>query len=114
MKVMCDVFHLKPELKDAFLEALTENARGSVAGEPGCLRFDVCLDEKDPNIITVYEVYRDEEAWETHRQGPHLQGFRRARDQVLGPQHTIRDWCTQEPILYRWTNVFPSDAEWTE
>ena len=104
MKVMCDVFHLKPELKDAFLEALTENARGSVAGEPGCLRFDVIQDADDPNRVWLYEVYRDEAAFVAHTEAPHFIKFRDATQdiRVEGIQGAARGS----------SNIWPTNEEW--
>ena len=56
---------------------MIENARGTVNDEPGCMRFDVIQDASDGNSIWLYEVYRDEEAFQAHTQGPHIK-FREA------------------------------------
>ncbi len=39
---------------------LTGGWSGSREDEPGCLRFDVFQDDKGPNTIYFYKVYRDE------------------------------------------------------
>ena len=109
MKVLCDVFQIKPELRDAFLEALVENARGSVADEPGCLRFDVLVDEKDPNVISVYEVYTDQAAVDNHFQSS---SFLHWREKMLSSHQSVKDWFAKEAAVYRWTNVLPTDADW--
>jgi autoinducer 2-degrading protein len=67
---------IKPGYRDAFVESLLDDASGSVTDEPGCLRFDVLQDNADPNRIFLYEVYRDEQALEAHRQAPHFQTWR--------------------------------------
>jgi autoinducer 2-degrading protein len=40
---------VKPDMVEAFLEAMGENSRASRRDEPGCLRFDVHRDNDDPN-----------------------------------------------------------------
>ena len=45
---------VRPEKRDLFLAAITENAEASVRNEPGCLRFDVMEDDKHPNFFYFY------------------------------------------------------------
>jgi len=91
--------------KGAFLEAVVEDARSSVHHEPGCLRFDVIQDANDPNRIWLYEVYKDEAAFQAHLQAPHLIKFRETTQawRAAGPQGAGRGS----------SNVWPSDDEWT-
>ena len=91
--------------KEAFLEAVVEDARSSVNHEPGCLRFDVIQDANDPNRIWLYEVYKDEAAFQAHLQAPHLIKFRETTQawRAAGPQGAGRGS----------SNVWPSDDEWT-
>ncbi len=72
MKILIVTVQFKPEYRDQVLAAALEDARGAQEDEPGCLRFDVIQDDKDPNRIHFYEVYRDEAAFEEHRKQPHL------------------------------------------
>ena len=44
MKALVVTIQIKPEFRDAFMEAMLDDARGSVQNEPGCLRFDVVED----------------------------------------------------------------------
>jgi autoinducer 2-degrading protein len=90
--------------KEAFIEAVVEDARSSVNHEPGCLRFDVIQDANDPNRIWLYEVYKDEAAFQAHLQAPHLIKFRETTQawRVEGPQGAGRGS----------SNVWPPDAEW--
>ena len=66
---------IRPELQDAFEEALLHNARESVRRDPGCLRFDVSQDKDDPARWVLYEVYDSPEAHATHRQSPHFLAY---------------------------------------
>ena len=70
MYVMFVEVHVKPESRERFLEIAVENARLSVEGEPGCLRFDVLSDPTDPNLFYYYEVFRDAEAYAAHGRRP--------------------------------------------
>ena len=58
---------VKPEQRSTFLRAIEDNAVASVREEPGCLRFDVVRDNDDPDHYLLYEVYRDADAFATHR-----------------------------------------------
>jgi quinol monooxygenase YgiN len=95
---------IKEGHKDQFIEAIIEDAKGSVNDEPGCLRFDVVQDAGDPNRIWLYEVYEDEAAFQAHTQAPHFIKFRDATQdiRVEGIQGAARGS----------SNVYPPDAEW--
>ena len=102
MKVLLVTIKIKPEHRDAFMEAMLDDARGSNNDEPGCLRFDVLQDEEDPDTIHLYEAYRDQAALEAHRQAPH---YIRWRD-------TVQDWFAEPPVRRMCANVFPPDNAW--
>ena len=89
----------KAEHREEFIEAMLENARSSARDEPGCLRFDVVQDGEDPNRLHLYELYRDEAAFEAHRQTPH---FLRWWD-------TVRDWLDGPLARYTGHNLIPAD-----
>ena len=93
---------VKPGFKEGFIAASLDDARGSVADEPGCFRFDVLQDGSDPNRVHLYEVYADQAALETHRQAPHF----------LRWQSTVSDWFDGPVKLIESTTVFPSDDGW--
>jgi (4S)-4-hydroxy-5-phosphonooxypentane-2,3-dione isomerase len=93
---------IKPGYRDAFVESLLDDARGSINDEPGCLRFDVLQDNVDPNRISLYEVYKDEQALEAHRQAPHFQKWR----------ETVKDWFDGELQRHVCSTVFPTEQAW--
>jgi autoinducer 2-degrading protein len=76
MYVIIAPIRIKPGFKDQFIAAVTEDAQGSVRDEPGCLRFDVIQDANDVDRIWLYEVYKDEAAFQAHTQAPHVLKFR--------------------------------------
>jgi autoinducer 2-degrading protein len=81
---------VRPEHVDRFLEAVEAQATASLANEPGCLRFDVCADEADPNHFLLYETYLDAAAFDAHRETPHFVTWRRAVDAYVERQVNTR------------------------
>jgi quinol monooxygenase YgiN len=75
MLVVTVWFEIKPGRFDAFLPLIQENARRSVADEPGCRQFDVCLDPEAPERCFLYEIYDDEEAFQAHCRSAHFKAF---------------------------------------
>jgi autoinducer 2-degrading protein len=69
-------FTLRPGTLDAFLRLVEANAAASVAGEPGCLRFDVLLpaDGSGPDVF-LYEIYSDRAAFDHHVTTAHFLAF---------------------------------------
>ena len=68
-------FKLKPGKAEAFQQLIANNARGSVASEPGCRRFDVAWNSNDPEQVFLYEIYDDAAAFEHHKNTPHYASF---------------------------------------
>jgi quinol monooxygenase YgiN len=81
---------IKPEMREKFLKAIEVDALGSERDEPGCLRFNVLQDEKDPNVYYFYEIYKDQAALEAHRNTPHYAVWRGVADVLDGPTEPTR------------------------
>ena len=75
MHVVLVQFTIRPEMAEEFEQAVLANARASIAGDPGCLRFDVSQDREDPLTWVLHEVYDNEEAHQAHRRSPHFLAF---------------------------------------
>lgn len=103
MKILIVGFHLKPDFRDQFVKASLGDAQGANRDEPGCLRFDMIQDEKDPNRIYFYEVYKDEAAFQEHLKAPHFIKWRDTIDQA---------WYAEPVEVVRGFNVYPPDGEW--
>ena len=106
MYIIVAPIQIKDGFKEPFIKGITENARGAVSDEPGCLRFDVIQDANDDNRIWLYEVYRDEAAFQAHTQAPHFIKFRDAS----------ADWREQEGLQGAGrgaSNIWPPDSEWS-
>lgn len=104
MYIIVAPIQIKEGHKAAFIEAMLDDARGSVNNEPGCLRFDVIQDGADANRIWLYEVYEDEAAFQAHLQAPHFITWRDTVKDLMeeGPQGAGRGSH----------NIWPADDEW--
>lgn len=102
MLVLIVTVNVKPEYRERVLEGVMEDARGSQHDEPGCLRFDVIQDEKNPNRIYFYEVYKDEAAFEAHKVAPHFRAW----------ADIPKDWFSEPTTAIRGYNLSPSDEEY--
>ena len=71
-------FHIRPGEMPNFRRLIDANARASVAEEPGCRRFDVCLDRKNADRILLYEIYDDRAAFDAHMKTRHFLEFNAA------------------------------------
>lgn len=60
--------NVKPEDRQAFLEASIFEAQSVISEEREVFQFHIMMDEADPNRFYFYEVYRDEAALQTHRE----------------------------------------------
>jgi autoinducer 2-degrading protein len=104
MYIVIVPIQVKKGFKEQFVEEIIADAKGSITNEPGCLRFDVVQDTDDANRIWLYEVYRDEAAFEAHTQTPH---YIRWRD-------TTEDWIEEMSIkpVIGGSNIWPRDEDW--
>ncbi|MGX7705193.1 putative quinol monooxygenase [Methylobacterium sp. Gmos1] len=83
-------FRVKPGCLDAFLDLAHDDARSSVAGEPGCSAFDVAVSESDPRTVVFYEVYDDRAAFDAHLETPHLARFRAGFPALIEEERPVR------------------------
>ncbi len=57
-------------------DAMKKQAASVEAEEPGALTYIFSRNRKDPAQITVFEIYRDDEAFATHGGTAHMGTFR--------------------------------------
>ena len=72
VEVLVVEFEIHTEHRQAFAQAIADNAQASVTQEPGCRQFDVCRDAQRPNYFFLYERYDDEAAVQAHLRSPHF------------------------------------------
>lgn len=98
------------EYREPYMEALIVNGRASVQTEPGVIRFDIIQDAHDPDVIWIYEVYRDEEAFNTHRASTHFNEF---YDRWRPKMEVLPHGAELGPGNQRGTyQIWPPDEEW--
>jgi quinol monooxygenase YgiN len=81
---------VRPERMADFIAHSLEDARDSLAKEPGCRQFDVNVAADGSATAIFYEVYESRAAFEAHLQTPH---FFRWRD-------ATQSWITVSRISY--------------
>lgn len=68
-------FELEDGAAETFHRLVTENARQSVALEPGCIRFDVLFPVAHALEVSLYEIYTDQAAFDFHLASAHFKSF---------------------------------------
>ena len=62
--------------RDQFLPLLIAHKARCLKDEPGTLQFEILLPKDNNTKVLSYEVYRDDAAFEVHRNGPSLSRWR--------------------------------------
>src|ERR1700753_322822 len=63
--------------------AVTAQAQAAIAREPGVLALNAVADRDNPARITVFEIYRDRAAYESHLQAPHFLDYKAAVEKMV-------------------------------
>jgi quinol monooxygenase YgiN len=64
-------FHkILPEHLDDYIVNMRVCAEASNR-EPGCIRYEVMQDVDDPTMMCLFQVFRDEAAYQTHQDSEH-------------------------------------------
>jgi len=83
-------FQVRPAMMSAFLAAAYDDARDSMANEPGCRQFDVTQPEDTDDVVLLYEVYDSRAAFDAHLQTPHLARFRASISPLIVEERPVR------------------------
>jgi quinol monooxygenase YgiN len=76
-------FFLHTGTLEPFLKLIKDNARTSLADEPGCDRFDVLIEKGVPDHIVLYEIYTDRAAFDFHLKSRHFAEFNAASQRYV-------------------------------
>ena len=76
-------FKVEPGTKAQFLEIIGEHAAQTLAGEEGCLQFEVCDPLEGEDRVFLYEMYADDAAFEVHKASPILARTRERYADIL-------------------------------
>ena len=94
--------HMKAEFREQFLKEMWADAIGSEKNEPGCLMFNIVNDKADPNILYLFEVYKDDKAVEAHKKMPHFVKW----------LETTKDWLAAPLEIMPSTTIYPPADTW--
>jgi len=61
---------------DKYKAALKEHMDAAIKLEPGVLSYTVVADKKDATSITIFEVYENQEAYQSHIIAPHFKKYK--------------------------------------
>jgi quinol monooxygenase YgiN len=61
-----------PAYLNEYKAALAGHAKTAVQVEPGVLALQAVYDKVNPTMVTVFEVYASEEAYQAHLKAPHF------------------------------------------
>ena len=80
---------IKQEQLTPFLTAVKEGMEAALRTEPGVVAIYAAADRNDPTKMTFFEMYVDENAYQTHRATPHFQKY----------FHTTKDMIAERVLL---------------
>jgi quinol monooxygenase YgiN len=75
-----------PGKRDEYLKHLNAHAQRCLATEPGTLKFEILVPQKEADTIMLYEVYASPEAFEAHWTG---QSMQQAKQDTTGLQVSL-------------------------
>ena len=78
-----------PAQLETFKAATKEFGETSIRVEPGCLVLYAVSEKENPAHVTVFEIYRDQDAYHTHVQTPHFKKFRATTDAIVKSRKLI-------------------------
>ena len=79
-----------PGRRDQILPLLAAHKARCLKDEPGTLQFEILLPNDDDTTVLSYEVYRDDAAFEVHRNGPSLAQLREESAGMVTKLHGTR------------------------
>jgi len=68
---------------ESYKSALKEGIESAVRIEPGVLSLYAVYDKKNPTHITVFEIYADEKAYQSHIQTAHFKKYKNAAQDMV-------------------------------
>lgn len=83
-------FHMNAADRAAFVEHAHEDARQSLANEPGCHQFDVLAPIDDETRVVLHEAYTNRAAFDAHTAMPHYEPFKNATAPLLTDEPSVR------------------------
>jgi (4S)-4-hydroxy-5-phosphonooxypentane-2,3-dione isomerase len=89
-------FFLHPGAMQQFMPLMIENAEKSRTLEPGCDRFDVLTTAGETDRVFLYEIYKDEAAFQAHLKTAHFLEFDAASRQHIKDRKIGKLWIEND------------------
>ena len=93
---------IKAEFREQFIKEMWADAIGSEKKESGCLMFNIVNDKANPNILYLFEVYKDDKAVEAHKKMPHFVKW----------LETTKNWLAAPLEIVPCTTIYPPADAW--
>lgn len=90
---------IAPEHRREFMPLMLANAAASLADEPGCRQFDVCVSSDDGDSLLLYEVYDNAGAFQAHLGSPHFRTFDQKSASMLLQKRVRTYQLTETPAV---------------
>ena len=68
-------FRIAPGAEEKFLRRMRKQAANSVTLEPACTVFEVWQSKTEPDLVQLYEIYDDADAFAQHLESDHFKSF---------------------------------------
>ena len=95
---------IKAEFRDQFMKEMMADAIGSEKIEPGCLMFNIVNDAADSNTLYLFEVYKDANAVEAHKEMPHFVKW----------LETTKNWLAAPLEITPCNTIYPPANSWSK
>jgi autoinducer 2-degrading protein len=102
MSALVVKIQMKAEFRDQFIKEMLADAIGSEKVEQGCLMFNIVNDAADPNVLYLFEVYKDADAIEAHKKMPHFVKW----------LETTKDWLAAPLEIMPSNVIYPPMNAW--
>jgi quinol monooxygenase YgiN len=76
--VQIAALEIDPARLTEYRSAAARQIRAAIDGEPGVLALHAVADPDDPSRMTVFEIYRDRQAYEDHLRAAHFLAYKDA------------------------------------
>ena len=75
MYVITVEFIIKDGHVESFKKRILQQANDSLKKEKDCYYFDVCFDKNNLSRVFLYEIYKDQNAFDVHLKSSHYNSF---------------------------------------
>jgi quinol monooxygenase YgiN len=81
---------IDPSQIDAYKAAVKEHIETAVRIEPGVLTLYAVSDQNDPSKVTVFEIYRDIDAYRLHLESEHFKRYKATTERMVKSLKLVR------------------------